>query len=413
MKPRTALLSEAMSTQEHFLAPNWNTTINQDGLNKNGLELLAEERTTDGTSVDVAGQEIPPPLLRKLLFKWRTLVSFLVVLVVGLFIIQQFHLTFTPTKIVAILAKANLWLVLAALLAFYGSLIIRSFRWKVLLEQVGYQKSQGVAVPGLWQLTKILFLSWFANVLVPAKLGDVYRAYLLRQEAPVSASRTLGTVLAERILDLVALVLLFIGATLALLRGQLPTQLAIAVRICLVLVCGITIWLLIFYRWGNVFGKVFPRKWLGLYEQFRFGTLGSFRRMQVLMPLTILAWLVESMRFLLIALSTGLLGGDILHVLAASLVIALGESLLTTIPLTSGGIGFVEAGMFALILLFTPRTTAVENMAGATIVLDRLVGLGSILVLGGLLFGWTVVRSQLHIQKQKGQVETSLKTGEK
>jgi hypothetical protein len=40
--------------------------------------------------------------------------------------------------------------------------------------------------------TEIIFISWLVNCLVPAKLGDVYRAYLLRLNATVSLSRTSG-----------------------------------------------------------------------------------------------------------------------------------------------------------------------------------------------------------------------------
>ena len=53
----------------------------------------------------------------------------------------------------------------------------------------------GAERDALWQLrdaTEILFLSWFVNCLVPAKLGDLYRAYLLRANYGASISRTVG-----------------------------------------------------------------------------------------------------------------------------------------------------------------------------------------------------------------------------
>jgi uncharacterized protein (TIRG00374 family) len=60
--------------------------------------------------------------------------------------------------------------------------------------------------------TEILFISWLVNCVVPAKLGDLYRAYLLKLNSPVSATKTLGTVFMERILDLVAIAALGIAA---------------------------------------------------------------------------------------------------------------------------------------------------------------------------------------------------------
>ena len=107
--------------------------------------------------------------------------------------------------------------------------------------------------------------------------------------------------------------------------------------------------------------------------------------------MTVVIWVVESLRFLLVALAVGLLSGSPTHIFAAAFLIALGESLLTTAPLTSGGVGFVEAGMFAMIWLFVPHTGAAQNLAGAAIVLDRLISLVSLLVFGGILFFFVVV----------------------
>ena len=41
---------------------------------------------------------------------------------------------------------------------------------------------------------------------MPAKLGDGYRAYLLRQDTGADLGRTLGTVVGERMADVLALV---------------------------------------------------------------------------------------------------------------------------------------------------------------------------------------------------------------
>lgn len=71
-----------------------------------------------------------------------------------------------------------------------------------LLANVGYDRPAGRAIPSIFGLTQIMYLPWFANCLAFARLGDVYRGYLLKKEANVSFAVTLGTVLAERLLDL-------------------------------------------------------------------------------------------------------------------------------------------------------------------------------------------------------------------
>jgi uncharacterized protein (TIRG00374 family) len=277
---------------------------------------------------------------------------------------------------------------------------VRTLRWKLLLQNVGYHKEQGVDLPNFLHLDKILYLSWFANVIVPAKLGDVYRAYLLRQEADVSTTRTFGTVLAERILDLIVLLLLFLSAILISLHGQLPDKLELALEFCLALVVALVVGLALLRVYHVQIGKRVPARFYEQYVHFQEGTLGSFKRLPLLAPLTVAVWAMESLRFMCVALAAGLLTGDPLHVFAAALFIALGESLLTTVPLTSGGVGFVEAGMFAMITLFTPSTAAAHNAGAAAILLDRLISLVSVLVFGGILFFLTMVVSK-GLQKRK------------
>jgi uncharacterized protein (TIRG00374 family) len=324
-------------------------------------------------------------------FSWRTILPLVVVVILFVLVAQHLSLELKPDKIAAALARANLWLFLGAFAVYYASFPLRVFRWKLLLENAGYGKRSGIPLPNSVKLTQILYLSWFANVVVPAKLGDVYRAYLLRQEAEVSTSRSFGTVLAERILDLIALLILFISAALITLHGQLPDKVESALWFCLVLVAGLVAGLVLLRFFPEQIGRLVPARFKEHYIHFQEGTLGSFKRLHLLAPLTVIIWSMESSRFMLVALSTGLLGGHPLHVFAAALFIALGESLLTTVPLTSGGVGFVEAGMLAMILLFTSNTAAAQNTAAATIVLDRIISLISILIIGGLLFFVTIV----------------------
>ena len=44
-------------------------------------------------------------------------------------------------------------------------------------------------------LVEIIYLSWFVNCIVPAKLGDAYRSYLLKRNSNVAFSSTIGTIL--------------------------------------------------------------------------------------------------------------------------------------------------------------------------------------------------------------------------
>ena len=56
---------------------------------------------------------------------------------------------------------------------FYARLPVARPRWTLLLRGTGFRI-------GTQDSTEIIFLSWLVNCVVPAKLGDVYRAYLLK-----------------------------------------------------------------------------------------------------------------------------------------------------------------------------------------------------------------------------------------
>lgn len=316
----------------------------------------------------------------KRLLNWRTIVPLVIVVVALVYFAKQEHIN--PQQTWATIRAANSWLLLAAFFIYYLSFPIRTLRWRILLQNVGYTKANGVQLPRFPKLLEILYISWFANVIVPAKLGDLYRAYLLRTETGLPASRTFGTVLAERLLDLLVLLLLFIPAVIISLHENLPPQLHVGLFVTLALVVIGAIALFILRAYPQQIARLIPQRFRAHYNHFQEGTLGSFRRVPLLGALTVGVWACESLRFFFVALAFGLITGSALHIIAAALFIALGEALLTVVPFTGGGIGLVEGGMFAMIALFTSNT----SRAAASILADRTISLFSILVFGFIVF---------------------------
>jgi uncharacterized protein (TIRG00374 family) len=317
---------------------------------------------------------------------WRTIFP-LVIVIIALVIFAQ-KININPKLTWLAMRNAKVYFVLAAFIVYYLSFPIRTFRWRMLLENIGYTKENGIQLPKFWKLVEIIYVSWFANVIVPAKLGDLYRAYLLRREAGLPASRTYGTVLAERLLDLIVLLLLFIPSVIISLHENLPPQLVLGLKITMMLVVVGILGLFMLRMFPTQIGMVVPKRFRGYYNQFQEGTIGSFRRIPTLTGLTVGVWACEALRFFFIALALNLISGSFIHVMTASLFIALGEALLTAVPFTGGGIGLVEGGMLAMISLFTPNT----SLALAAIVIDRAISLFSVLVIGFFVFMITIGR---------------------
>ncbi len=103
-----------------------------------------------------------------------------------------------------ILAADPAWL-LAAFVVYYLGFPVRGYRWSLLLRGIG-------AKVRVRDSTEIIFVSWLVNSVVPAKLGEVYRAWLLKINYPVSLSATFGTIFIERMFDIFAIVILGLGA---------------------------------------------------------------------------------------------------------------------------------------------------------------------------------------------------------
>ena len=347
---------------------------------RKALSLLQDKDTDIQEESEITRDQLA---LGKRLLNWRTIVPLVVVIAALVFFAQRANIN--PQKTWTAVRSANMLFFLAAFFIYYLSFTIRALRWRILLENVGFTKANGVHLPKFWKLVEIIYISFFANVVVPAKLGDLYRAYLLRQEIGVSTTRSFGTVLAERLLDLIVLLLLFIPAIIISLHENLPPQLRLSLEILLIAVVLGIAGLFALRLAREPIARLIPTRFRDHYYHFQEGTLSSFRRLPALTSLTIGVWLCEALRFFFVAVSLNLIGGSMLRILAATIFIGLGEALLTAIPATGGGIGLVEGGMVAMIALFYRGPNAV-NLTAAAILLDRTISLFSILVIGLVVF---------------------------
>ncbi len=270
-------------------------------------EELRQKSVAEKIAIQPAEPEITQEqlALRKRFFNWRTLLP-LIIVVIAL-IIFAWKSNIDPQKTWQAIKSANLLFFCIAFAIYYLSFGLRALRWRLLLENVGFTRENDVHLPKFWKLVEIIYISFFANAVVPAKLGDLYRAYLLRQEIGVSTTRSFGTVLAERLLDLIVLLLLFIPAIIISLRENMPPQLRLSLQVLLALVVLGIAGLIVLRLAREPIAKLIPARFRSHYYHFQEGTLGSFRRLPILTILTIGVWLCESLRFFFVAVSLQLI----------------------------------------------------------------------------------------------------------
>ena len=325
-----------------------------------------------------------PPSLSQRFFNVRTLLSF------GLgFAIIGFLFTRVQIDVVGILERvrqANVFLLALALLVFYMTFPVRAVRWRRLLDNVEVSThEEGGKRLGTAGLSEIMFLAWFANCIVPAKLGDVYRAYLLKLNVNVSFSTTIGTVLAERIIDVVILFVLMLAATWLSFGQAVPGDVLTVMQVGMVLVVVVVLVLTTMRRLRPLVERVLPSRFHEQYARFEHGTLNSFHGIPVLVILTIVAWSAEVGRLWLVTLSLGL-GGISQSVIV---FVALAAALMTTLPLTPAGLGFAEGAIVAVFLLAARAGLAPgvdEHTAASIALLDRGISYWSLIAIGLVVY---------------------------
>ncbi len=140
------------------------------------------------------------------------------------------------------IARARVDLVAASVAGIALAYVVRVKRWLLLLAPLG--------PVGVGSATRATIIGFATSTIVP-RLGEVVRPYLLSRRESLSMSAALATIVVERLLDMIAVILLF-GLFLVAFSSQLPATdeqvlgalkaggltVALGAGVFLALVCG-------------------------------------------------------------------------------------------------------------------------------------------------------------------------------
>jgi len=314
--------------------------------------------------------------LRRRLLNVRTIGS-LIFGVVLLFLLSRviFGDDFDWGEVVNLIGRADAGFLALAFLAYYATFPLRGLRWRYVLARSGMPLR-------LRDATEILFLSWFVNCLVPAKLGDLYRAYLLRGNYAASISRTVGTVFIERIADLIVIATLALTAGYWSFRGRARPDIDALFIVGFVIAIGLVGLVGVMRLFGARFGSWLPARLGELWDRFHEGSTGalSLRSIPIILAMTVVIWLLEGVRLYFVIRALNL--PEVELGISASVFVALTAALLTAIPLTPAGFGFVEAGIIGVLSIYG----VVREPAAAVALVDRALSIGTVIILGVILY---------------------------
>ena len=109
---------------------------------------------------------------------------------------------FNWLEFINLLQGVNYWYLLAAVALQLGAVWFRALRWKWLLAPI-----KDISTKILFDATMI---GYFGNNVLPLRMGELLRAYVVSNNSAISTSKVIGTLIVDRILDFLAVMILAI-----------------------------------------------------------------------------------------------------------------------------------------------------------------------------------------------------------
>lgn len=273
---------------------------------------------------------------------------------------------------------------LAAAVALYAvATLLRGERWHHILALAGVRARRS----DCYSLTTV---GYMGNNVLPARAGEALRVVLLSARCGSSKRTLLGSVVAERLLDVIALGAIFVVVVYGVLSSTvLPTDrplLVAGLGLVLLLLCAALVWVL---RRHHVFERA--RDWLRPLADAPRALVG--REGVVLLGATFVLWAFEAAVYLAVARSVEL---DI-SVTGALYLVAL-TNFVAALPAAPGSIGTFDAAVaFGAGRLGASGSAAVSYLLLLRFVLYVPITIVGFVVLVTRYGGWSRLRSAMRI----------------
>lgn len=256
-----------------------------------------------------------------------------------------------PVKIWSVLQQAQYLYLLPGLALYFLGVGVRAVRWRFLLRSIK-------PIPS-GTLFRTVVIGYMANDILPARMGEIVRAYILGTQENVSKAATLVTIVVERIFDGLTMLLFIVAASLLLnfadetltARLRLVALLFIAAIVGLAILAGMPKRAERFAEFcsSRLPSVALRERALRLTKSLLagLGVLRSPADSFTVFALSVLAWLCETAMYLVIALGFNLNLPFVVFLLACALA-----NLVTIAPSTPGYIGVFHAPVVYVLTLF-------------------------------------------------------------
>ncbi|MDR4507280.1 MAG: flippase-like domain-containing protein [Candidatus Brocadiaceae bacterium] len=282
------------------------------------------------------------------------------------------------------LLEADYWFIIPSTVFALLVYVVRAFRWQGLITHI-----KPISVLSMLSITSIGFM---ANNILPARVGEVLRPFLLYKKEKVTFFASFATVIVERIFDMLALII-FTVVIIALLPEPTAIDQETAVHDSMhqmntvkeSFIPALKKWVVVFAATGVItiaslflivmkpdfFKKIlsllcffiphkFKDKVFGLYDSFVYGLKILENKLQAIwiLALSILVWVVGATEIYLLGFSFHMQ----LPFVGACLV-AVCLALAVALPQAPGYIGVFHIAVLKSLTIFGIQTSAAQSYA--------------------------------------------------
>lgn len=257
------------------------------------------------------------------------------------------RIRFDVSEFTKILLSLNPWYFMLSLCGVVIILGVKSYRWKYLLsgENVNYHPLRAFSA---------YLASFTIGIVTPGRIGEIARLYYVREESPVDFYEAFKTVIADRVFDLTALMVLGSSGLLYYVKafGNLPGYIYGLVMLGAFLVLYFLVWFLI--------NRMLKMKFFGRFHILRF-IRDSWKL--IIDGRSLVCWLITIVAYLVYFTTAGWIF-DALHISMSFMDVAFIlsiMSLVTIIPISIAGFGTREASLVFLLAQYgLPAETALS-----------------------------------------------------
>jgi glycosyltransferase 2 family protein len=277
----------------------------------------------------------------------------------------------------------HVMLLVAAAALYAGATLVRGERWHRILHLTGVDVRRADSYG-------LVTVGYMGNNVLPARAGEMLRVVLLDRRTDSSKRALLGTVVAERLLDAIALATIFVVVVYGILRETVPSErpfLIAAVGLTLLTLFVVALQVL---RRHGAFEKV--RDWLRPLAGAPRALLS--REGALLLAVSFAIWALEASVYLAIAHSVQL---DISG-MGALYLVAL-TNLFAMLPAAPGYVGTFDAAViFGVKAIGGSGSAAVSYLILLRFVLFVPITVVGLLVLVTRYGGWSRLRAAMRLQ---------------